>query len=95
MFKAKTVRTWYKIHKWTSLICTVFLLLLCVTGLPLIFYHELEHLLGNAVEPQPMPAGTPLASLDAVVEAGRKLHPDLVLQYLSWDPDEPNVVSLS
>lgn len=95
MFKAKTVRTWYKIHKWTSLICTVFLLLLCLTGLPLIFHHELDHLLGNTVEPPPMPAGTPLASLDAVVEAGRKLHPDLVLQYLSWDPDEPNVVSLS
>lgn len=95
MFKAKTVRTWYKIHKWTSLICTAFLLLLCLTGLPLIFYHEINHLLGEEVEPPAMPANTPMANLDRVVEIGKKLHPKAFLQYVFWDPDEPNVVSMS
>ena len=44
--KARTVRLWSLVHKWTSLISTVFLLLLCVTGLPLIFHHEIDEALG-------------------------------------------------
>ncbi|WP_194736337.1 PepSY domain-containing protein, partial [Pseudomonas aeruginosa] len=40
---AKTLRTWYLVHKWTSLISTIFLLMLCLTGLPLIFHEEIEH----------------------------------------------------
>ena len=31
--KSKTIRRWSFIHTWTSLICTVFLLLLALTGL--------------------------------------------------------------
>lgn len=26
------------------------MLLLCISGLPLIFYHDIDHLLGNAAE---------------------------------------------
>ena len=33
------IRRWYLIHKWTSIVCTAFLLMLCITGLPLIFHH--------------------------------------------------------
>ena len=55
--KSKTIRGWSLIHTWTSLICTLFLLLLALTGLPLIFHHELEHLLGDAPELREMPAG--------------------------------------
>jgi len=40
---ARTLRIWFLVHKWTSLIATVFLLLLCLTGLPLIFHEEIEH----------------------------------------------------
>jgi hypothetical protein len=43
------------IHKWSSLVCTVFMLLLCLTGLPLIYHHEIGHLLGN--ESRRPPAG--------------------------------------
>lgn len=43
--KSPTIRRWSVIHTWSSLVCTVFLLLLALTGLPLIFHHELEHLL--------------------------------------------------
>lgn len=49
----RTFRIWHLIHKWTSLVCTVFLLLLCLTGLPLIFRDELSLWLGEAVEPPP------------------------------------------
>ena len=40
------------------------MLLLCLTGLPLIFAHEIDHLLGNEVEAPEMPANTPFASMD-------------------------------
>ncbi|VCU68602.1 PepSY-associated TM helix [Pigmentiphaga humi] len=41
--KSSTLRAWSWLHKWSSLAGTVFLLLLCVTGLPLIFHDEIEH----------------------------------------------------
>ena len=44
MTAASTIKTWYWIHKWTSLVCTIFLLIICLTGLPLVFHHEIEHL---------------------------------------------------
>lgn len=33
---------WYKIHKWTSLVCAVFLLIMCASALPLIFKQEIN-----------------------------------------------------
>jgi uncharacterized iron-regulated membrane protein len=91
----KSVRRWSAVHKWTSLICTAFLLMLCVTGLPLIFKDEIDHLLHEEVEAADVPAGTPKANLDRVVEAGLAKHPDKVVQFLIWPRDEPNVVMLS
>jgi uncharacterized iron-regulated membrane protein len=95
MFTVKTVKRWYQIHKWTSLICTAFLLLLCLTGLPLIFHHELDHLLGNEVEPPSLPAGTPMADIDRVVEAGTRRYPNEFVQFVVWDAEEPNIVFLA
>ena len=57
--RTTTIRRWSFVHTWTSLICTLFLLMLAITGLPLIFHHELEHLLGEAPELREMPANTP------------------------------------
>lgn len=41
-----STQTWSWIHKWSSLVSTAFLLLLCITGLPLIFHEEIEHMPG-------------------------------------------------
>ena len=49
------------VHKWTSLVCTVFLLLLCITGLPLIFHHEIDELLHERGGGRECRAGTPQA----------------------------------
>jgi uncharacterized iron-regulated membrane protein len=68
---------------------------LCVTGLPLIFKHEIDHLLHEEVEPAEVPAGTPKANLERVVAAGLARHPDRVVQFIIWDRDEPSVVMLS
>lgn len=92
MLTAKTVKIWYAVHKWTSLVCTVFLLLLCLTGLPLIFIHELSHLLGGEVEAASVAPGTPQKSLDELVDAAREKYPDEYARFLVWDDDEPGLV---
>lgn len=41
------IRKWAWVHTWSSLICTVALVMLCVTGLPLIFHDEIDALSGE------------------------------------------------
>ena len=84
----KRIKTWTWVHKWSSLVCTVFMLLLCVTGLPLIFHHEIGHLLGTEVEAPKMPADTPRASLDRVIAVAHALHPERVVQFVSQPEDD-------
>lgn len=83
-----SIKTWSWVHKWSSLICTVFMLLLCLTGLPLIFHHEIEHLLGDEVEAPEMPVGTKTASMDDVLASAKALYPNHVAQYIFREPDE-------
>jgi uncharacterized iron-regulated membrane protein len=66
----------------------VFMLLLCITGLPLIFHHEIGHLLGTEVEAPKMPAGTPHISLDRVLDVAKAQHPDRVVQFASQPEDD-------
>jgi uncharacterized iron-regulated membrane protein len=89
-----SLRRWSWIHKWSSLVCTVFMLLLCLTGLPLIYQHEIGHLLGNEIEAPALPAaqaGTapPRASLDRVIAAGQARYPDKIMMYMSQEADQP------
>ncbi|MGP1517533.1 MAG: PepSY-associated TM helix domain-containing protein [Ottowia sp.] len=84
----QTIRAWAWAHKWSSLVCTVFMFLLGLTGLPLIFHHEIGHLLGTEIEAPPLPAGAAAraVSLDEAVAVARQAHPGLRAQYLS--PEE-------
>ncbi|WP_454256420.1 PepSY-associated TM helix domain-containing protein [Pseudomonas sp. Marseille-Q8238] len=90
--KATTIRRWSLVHTWTSLICTLFLLLLALTGLPLIFHHEIDHLLGDAPVLRELPADTPHLDLQQLVQAAERHRPGDVVQYLGWEDDEPNGV---
>ncbi len=85
---SRKIKAWAWVHKWSSLVCTVFMLLLCLTGLPLIFHHEIGHLLGTEVEAPDMPAGTPRASLDRVIATAQALHPGRVVQFVSQAEDD-------
>ena len=87
----KTIKAWAWVHKWSSIVCTVFMLLLCLTGLPLIFHHEIGHLLGTEVEAPAMPADTPRVSLDKVLEVARAQHPDRVVQFVAQPEDDPDL----
>jgi uncharacterized iron-regulated membrane protein len=90
-----SVRIWFEIHKWTSLVCTLFLLLLCLTGLPLIFHEEIDHALGKEPEAPEMPADTPKMTMDALAEIGLKQYPGNVIRYMFWQDEHPNVVLIS
>src|SRR5450830_1924081 len=90
--KSTTIRRWSFIHTWTSLICTVFLLLLALTGLPLVFHHEIDHLLGNEPQLAQMPADTPLLNLEQLVAKAQAHRPGEAMQYLAWDEDDKNGV---
>lgn len=88
---AKSLRIWTWLHTWSSLVCTAFMLLLCLTGLPLIFHHEIGHLLGTEVEAPPMPADAPRASMDAVLAGAQARAPGLVPTFLFQEPDEADL----
>ncbi|WP_341675613.1 PepSY domain-containing protein [Niveibacterium sp. SC-1] len=91
MLSARALRTWSWLHKWTSLVCTVFMLLLCLTGLPLIFHHEIGHLLGTEAEPADMAADAPRASLDAVMQTALARHPGKGGMFVSQEEDDDRV----
>jgi uncharacterized iron-regulated membrane protein len=69
----------------------IFMLLLCLTGLPLIFSHEIDHLTGAEVETPVLPAGTPAASLERITQAAQAHRPGLVPLYLFAGEDDPNL----
>jgi len=94
-FDHSSLRKWVWVHKWSSIICTVFILMLCVTGLPLIFHHEIDDLLHGEVKAAPVPEGTPLASLDAVIASTLAHEPGHVPHFLIWNPDDASSLLVS
>lgn len=71
---------------------TVFLSLLCLTGLPLIFHQEIDELIGHAPTVATLERSQK-ATIDAVAEAALRDNPGSVLQYLSWDREKPQIVT--
>ena len=82
------LRRWVWLHKWSSLVCTLFMLLVCITGLPLVFNHEIQHWIHAELEPKEMPAGTPRASLDRVLDTARAAEPGKAVQFVVADSDD-------
>lgn len=91
MLSRRSLQLWYLVHKWTSLVCTVFILLLCLTGLPLIFADEIDHLLGNTVQPAEMPGTARRADLDAIVADALLRKLGNAVQFLVAEPNEPDL----
>ena len=92
--KQSTFRIWSSLHTWTSLISTAFLLMLCITGLPLIFHDELDSVL-HSDHWQPANPDGALLSLDDILEQAAQHRPGEVPLYMSFDIDRPviNVTS--
>ena len=86
-------KIWMVLHKWSSLACTLFLLMLCLTGLPLIFHDEIEVWEGDAASahiagPASAAEGQPLDTLvaRAVADAGGG-----VPLFIGFSQDNPNL----
>ncbi len=91
-----SIKAWAWVHKWTSLVSTAFLLMLCVTGLPLIFHDEIDRL----TEPQPVfglpgvgSSGTAagLLPLDDMLARALANRPGEVPLYMAFDNDQPSM----
>ncbi|MDQ2823508.1 MAG: PepSY domain-containing protein [Pseudomonadota bacterium] len=89
------LRRWSWVHKWSSLVSTVFMLLLCITGLPLIYHHEIVHALGNDVAAPVMPLDAPRADVDTVIASALAAYPGKMMMYLSQDKEEPGMWALT
>ncbi|MBP7564433.1 MAG: PepSY domain-containing protein [Burkholderiaceae bacterium] len=91
MLSSRAIKVWSWLHKWTSLVCTLFMLLLCLTGLPLIFHHEIGHLLGTEVEAPELAPDAPRASLDTVMQVATARYPGKGGMFVSQEPDDDRV----
>ena len=85
------VRLWARIHKWSSIACTAFLLMLCLTGLPLIFHDEIEA--ATVGDQEAALSGTPSAQggrpLDEMLAAALAGHPGAVPLFMAFSQDSP------
>jgi uncharacterized iron-regulated membrane protein len=91
MASIKTIRRWFWWHRWSSLICTIFLVVICLTGLPLIFSEEIESWVNPRHYPE-VPAGTKAANLDTIIDAARLRYPRQQILSIFVDNDEPQAV---
>lgn len=82
-----SLRGWRLVHRWTSLICSANLLILCVTGLILIFHHEIQHVMGEDLDTTHT-EGQARLPLQSLVDIARKADPTLVPKLVSFDPDD-------
>lgn len=86
------LRKWFWVHKWTSLVCTAFLLLICLTGLPLVFHDEIDDLFDNGLPYVSVRSGTPRVSADTVIATSRSMYPNEIVLFTFIDDDEPKIV---
>jgi uncharacterized iron-regulated membrane protein len=80
---------WIWVHRWSGLVCTAFLLLICVTGLPLIFSEEIRDWSSDSQVYADLPAGTPNVSFDRLAELSRQIYPGEIIVSIFIDNDEP------
>ena len=86
-----SIRFWFLVHKWSSLVSTAFLLMLCVTGLPLVFHDEIDAVLGEDYEAAL--AGPPSAEtglpLDAMLATALAERPGEVPLFMAFSQESP------
>lgn len=85
-----TILAWRRVHTWSSLTCTLFLIMLCVTGLPLVFHDEIDAALNTDVWEPANPDGEHL-NFDQVLDLALANRPGEVPIYMSFDIDRPVV----
>lgn len=92
----QALRIWLWVHKWSSLVSAAFLLMLCLTGLPLIFAHEID----EWFDPHPPIAvaapGTVAPPLETLVAKALSTRPaGHVVPFVYFPPDMPHALSIT
>lgn len=88
------LKRWLAVHKYASLVCTLFLLMTCITGLPLIFHDDIDRLTGHAPVMPFVAASTPHPSIDRTIASAEAAHPGNVALMLVLDRDEPALATI-
>jgi uncharacterized iron-regulated membrane protein len=86
----QTIRHWFWIHKWSSIVSTLFLLMLCGTGLPLIFHDEIEALFESNAPVTGTPSATGGLPLDRIVASATSQGGGVPL-FIGFSSDTPIV----
>ena len=92
MARIRSLRIWTRIHTWTSLISMVFLLMLCVTGLPLSFHDEIDDLFEAEVQAPDLPRDTKTLPIDQAIQAAQRVRPQDHVLFVNRRENSPFVV---
>lgn len=87
---ANALRRWTTIHRWSSLFCTLNLTLLAITGLILVFRHEIDDALGTV--PEMKTASGQMLPLGDLVKAAQHAKPEWSPMTYSADDEHPGRV---
>ena len=86
-----SIRRWYLVHRWSSLVPTLFLLMLCVTGLPLIFHDDIEAF--TEIDREAAVTGMPSAQgglpLDLLLDRALAERPGEVPLFMAFSQESP------
>lgn len=83
---------WYLVHKWTSLVCTLFMLMLCVTGLPLIFHDEIDAATGEVAALKGAASSSDRGlPLDTILADALQRRPGEVPLFMAFSNDDPSI----
>jgi len=89
----ESLHKWNLIHRWSSLIATPFLLILFLTGLPLIFSDEIAQLTHDEewVQSSQVNPDKKISSLQEAIEETKKSLPLKTPLYVFFDKDDKNI----
>jgi len=90
VLSAIALRRWTSLHRWSSLFCTLNLTLLAITGLILIFRHEIDDALGTV--PEVKSASGQILPLGQLVDVAQKTKPGWSPMTYVEDDDHPGRV---
>jgi uncharacterized iron-regulated membrane protein len=90
-FRPGMIRLWRTVHRWSSLGCTLFLLLSCVTGLPMIFSDEIDALMAPAAFVRGPAVKVEPPSLDGMITVAAARYPQEKVRFVFFDKDERQV----
>jgi len=65
--------------------------MLCITGLPLIFIHEIDHALGNSAEAPELAEASGRVNVETILADALSRRPGNVVQFLVADAEEPDL----